>query len=66
MPDLTQNKWLEQLTQDDNALILDVRTKLEIEEGMIPKALLIDIQNAPEKNTIYRHFRTWFYVTIMQ
>jgi len=48
MPDLTQNQWLEQLTQDDNALILDVRTKLEVEEGMIPKALLIDIQNASD------------------
>lgn len=48
MQDLTQSQWHEQLTQDDNALILDVRTQLEVEEGMIPKALLIDIQNAPD------------------
>jgi rhodanese-related sulfurtransferase len=46
MQDLTQDQWLEQLTQDDNALILDVRTQLEVEEGMIPRAQLIDIQNA--------------------
>jgi rhodanese-related sulfurtransferase len=48
MQDLTQSQWLEQLTQDDNALILDVRTQLEVEEGMIPKASLIDIQNASD------------------
>jgi rhodanese-related sulfurtransferase len=46
MQDLTQSQWLERLTQDDNALILDVRTQSEIEEGMIPEAQLIDIQNA--------------------
>lgn len=48
MQDLTQSQWHERLTQDDNALILDVRTQLEVEEGMIPKALLIDIQNASD------------------
>ncbi len=48
MQDLTQSQWHERLAQDDNALILDVRTQLEVEEGMIPKALLIDIQNAPD------------------
>ena len=48
MQDLTQSQWHERLVQDDNALILDVRTQLEVEEGMIPKALLIDIQNAPD------------------
>ena len=46
MQDLTQDQWLEQITQDDKALILDVRTQLEVEEGMIPRAQLIDIQNA--------------------
>lgn len=48
MQDLTQSQWHERLAQDDNALILDVRTQLEVEKGMIPKALLIDIQNAPD------------------
>jgi len=46
MQDLTQTQWREQITQDDNALILDVRTDMEVEEGMIPNAQQIDIQNA--------------------
>jgi len=46
MQDLSQSQWLEQLTLDDDALILDVRTQFEVEEGMIPRAQLIDIQNA--------------------
>lgn len=46
MQDLTQTQWREQLTQDDNALILDVRTDMEVEEGMIPNAQQIDIQDA--------------------
>ncbi|MEM7086105.1 MAG: rhodanese-like domain-containing protein [Bacteroidota bacterium] len=46
MQDLTQTQWREQLTQDDNALILDVRTDIEVEEGMIPNAQQIDIQDA--------------------
>ena len=46
MQDLTQSQWREQIAQDENALILDVRTDMEVEEGMIPNALQIDIQNA--------------------
>lgn len=46
MQDLTQTQWREQITQDDNALILDVRTDMEVEEGMIPNAQQIDIQDA--------------------
>jgi rhodanese-related sulfurtransferase len=46
MQDLTQTQWREQITQDDNALILDVRTDMEVEEGMIPTAQQIDIHNA--------------------
>lgn len=46
MQDLTQSQWQEQLSQDGNALILDVRTDIEVAEGMIPDALQIDIQNA--------------------
>ena len=46
MQDLTQSQWREQIAQDENALILDVRTNMEVEEGMIPNALQIDIQNA--------------------
>lgn len=43
MADLTQQNWRQQLNDDDNAVILDVRTQEEIEQGMIPKALHIDI-----------------------
>jgi rhodanese-related sulfurtransferase len=46
MQDLTQTQWREQITQDDNALILDVRTDMEVEEGMIPNAEQINIQDA--------------------
>ncbi len=47
MQDLTQSQWAEQITQDENAVILDVRTDHEVAEGMIPNARQIDIQNAP-------------------
>ena len=39
---LSQEKWEEQLAKDDNALILDVRTPQEIEEGYIPNSANID------------------------
>lgn len=41
--DLTQKEWTEQLAQDSNAVILDVRTPDEWSEGIIPNALQIDI-----------------------
>nr|WP_299344522.1 rhodanese-like domain-containing protein [Allomuricauda sp.] len=43
MSDLSQEEWTEQLSKDDNAFILDVRTPEEIEEGYIPGATNIDI-----------------------
>jgi rhodanese-related sulfurtransferase len=43
MADLTQEEWAAQLDQDSNAVILDVRTEQEIEEGYIPNAQHIDI-----------------------
>lgn len=43
MEDLTQDEWVEQLENDDNAVILDVRTDNEVEEGKIPNAIHIDI-----------------------
>lgn len=43
MADLTQDEWSEQLQNDDNAFILDVRTPEEVEEGYIPGAMNIDI-----------------------
>lgn len=43
MADLTQADWVEKLKKDDNAVILDVRTQEEVDEGKIPNALHIDI-----------------------
>lgn len=43
MADLSQEEWSEQLQEDDNSIILDVRTDDEIAEGYIPNATHIDI-----------------------
>ncbi|KQB44570.1 rhodanese [Flavobacterium sp. L1I52] len=45
---LTQEEWVEQLEQDDNAVILDVRTEDECDEGIIPNAINIDIHKGQE------------------
>lgn len=47
MQDLNQAQWSEQMAQDNDAIILDVRTEHEIVEGYIPNAKQMDIQNAP-------------------
>ena len=41
--DLSQETWNLQLTEDTNAVIIDVRTEDECEEGIIPNAINIDI-----------------------
>lgn len=41
--DLTQEEWTEQLNNESDAVILDVRTDAEVEEGIIPNAKHIDI-----------------------
>lgn len=46
MKDLNQHQWQEALAQDDNAVILDVRTPAEVAEGYIPNAQHLDIMNA--------------------
>lgn len=43
MADLSQENWTKQLTQDNNSVILDVRTQDEVNLGSIPNALHIDI-----------------------
>ncbi len=43
--DLTQEEWVSELENDNNAVILDVRTLAEVEEGIIPNAIHIDIYN---------------------
>lgn len=48
MADLTQDQWSEQLENDKNAVIIDVRTDVEFEEGYIPGAKQIDIYNGAE------------------
>ena len=40
---LTQEDWVSQFEADENAVILDVRTEAECDEGMIPDAINIDI-----------------------
>lgn len=48
MADLSQDTWREQLSNDKNAVILDVRTSEEMEEGFIPEAIHIDIYQGQE------------------
>lgn len=48
MADLMQNEWSSQLESDDNAVILDVRTQEEVDEGRIPKSLHMDIYKTNE------------------
>ncbi|WP_271765173.1 rhodanese-like domain-containing protein [Aquimarina algiphila] len=48
MADITQEEWQERIVNDDNAVILDVRTEEEVEEGFIPKMLNIDIRLGQE------------------
>ncbi len=40
---LVQEVWVDQLEKDENAVVLDVRTEDECNEGMIPEAINIDI-----------------------
>jgi len=46
--DLQQTEWATKLSEDNNAVILDVRTDAEVAEGMIPNALHMDIYNGAE------------------
>lgn len=48
MKELTQEEWREKLSADKDAVILDVRTEEEVEEGYIPKAKNIDIYKGQE------------------
>ena len=47
MSDLSQNEWAQALTEQQQAVVLDVRTQEEFESGYIPKAINIDIQMVP-------------------
>ena len=48
MKELNQEDWREHLAEDDNAVILDVRTEEEVEDGYIPNAKNIDIYKGQE------------------
>jgi rhodanese-related sulfurtransferase len=43
MADLSQNDWAKQLEEDNNSIVLDVRTQAEVDEGIIPNSIHIDI-----------------------
>ena len=43
MADLSQDQWYDQLTKDENSVVLDVRTLEEVEQGIIPNAKHLDI-----------------------
>ena len=48
MEDLTQEEWVSQLENDDNAVVLDVRTEAEVADGIIENAIHIDIYKGQE------------------
>ncbi len=46
--DLTQDQWAERIGSDPKAVILDVRTQDEWDDGHIPNATLLDIYKPEE------------------
>ncbi len=59
---LNPEQWSEQLTSDDNAVILDVRTIAEYEEGHLPNAINVpnikaEIDKLDKSKHYYVHCR---------
>lgn len=50
--DLSQKEWTEKFNSDQNAVIIDVRTEEEWQDGIIPGAMLNDIYKG--QGFIYR------------
>ncbi|PIA79491.1 rhodanese [Gaetbulibacter sp. 4G1] len=48
MENLSQEEWVSQLENDDNAVIIDVRTDDEVADGIIVNAIHIDIYKGQE------------------
>lgn len=46
--DITQEEWQKGIVDDSDAIILDVRTEEEVEEGHIPNMVNIDIRMGQE------------------
>ena len=45
---ITIDQWQEQLKEDSEAIIIDVRTQEEMDEGCFEKAILLDIKDPPK------------------
>jgi rhodanese-related sulfurtransferase len=43
MADLSQKDWTKKLEEDNNSIVIDVRTQDEVDAGMIPHSIHIDI-----------------------
>ena len=43
MADLTQEEWTKRYEADENAVLIDVRSEGEYNQGHIPNTILIDI-----------------------
>lgn len=48
MKNLNEQEWRDQISNDPNAVIIDVRTPEEVEEGYIPNADFMNIQQTAE------------------
>ena len=48
MEHLAQEEWVEELENDENAVVVDVRTENEAREGIIKNAIHIDIYKGQE------------------
>lgn len=46
MQELSQKEWAELASNNEDAIIIDVRTDLELEQGKIPNAQQMNIQNS--------------------
>lgn len=65
MSDLSQTEWASKLNDDTNAVVLDVRTDVEVIEGVIPNAIHIDIYKGQafvdEINALDKHKNYYVY-----
>lgn len=48
MEHLAQEEWVEELENDEHAVILDVRTENEVRDGIIKNAIHLDIYKGQE------------------